>query len=371
MIIGVPREIQDNENRVSVTPAGVLALCQQGHRVLLEQGAGVGSGFSDEAFVESGAEVIDCAAEIFDAAEMILKVKEPGAVEYEFLRKGQILFTFLHLAASGALTKILMDQSVTAIGYETVQSGSGDLPLLKPMSEVAGRAAVQIGAHLLERPQGGRGILLGGVPGVAAAEVVIIGGGVVGMNAAEMAIGLGAQVTILDIDTDRLRLLENIYGGRINKLMSNSYNISESVKRADLLIGAVLIPGAKAPHLVSEEMVKTMKAGSVIVDVAIDQGGIVETIDHVTTHSHPTYVKHGVIHYSVGNMPGIVPRTSTIALSNVTLGYVLELAEKGFSKAVRDNEALARGVNVYQGHCTCNAVAQAHGLPFRRLSELI
>lgn len=371
MIVGVPKEIKNNENRVAITPAGVSTLARAGHRVFIEAGAGTGSGFADEHFRASGAELVADAKAVFDAADLILKVKEPLEPEYGLFRTGQILFTYLHLAPEPELTRALMDKGVIAIAYETVQLPDGSLPLLTPMSEVAGRMATQIGAQFLERPQGGRGILLGGVPGVPPAEVVIIGGGSVGTNAAKMACGMGAQVTLLDISADRLRYLDDIFGGRLHTLMSNSYNIAEAVKRADLLIGAVLIPGARAPKLVTEDMVKTMQPGSVIVDVAIDQGGSVATIDRVTTHSDPTYVKHGVVHYSVANMPGAVPRTSTFALTNVTLPYALKLANLGWRKAIASDPALALGVNVANGHVVYKAVADAHNLPYVPLAEAL
>ncbi len=367
MIIGIPKEIKDSENRVAITPAGVHALIERGHQIYLEDDAGENSSFHNKDYQAVGAEILSTPQEVFEKANLILKVKEPQKSEYDMMRSEQLLFTYLHLAAVKELAIALMERNVTAIAYETVQSDSGDLPLLKPMSEVAGRASVQIGAHLLEKPQGGKGMLLGGVPGVNAGHVVIIGGGVVGMNAAEMAIGLGAQVTILDNNADRLRFLDSIYSGRIEKLMSNSFNIAHAVKQADLLIGAVLIPGAKAPNLVTEAMVKTMRSGSVIVDVAVDQGGTIETIDHVTTHSNPTYIKHDVIHYAVANMPGIVPRTSTIALTNVTLPYIIELADKGFEQAIHDDQALAKGVNIYQGKCVHQAVADALNIPYSSL----
>lgn len=369
MIIGIPREIKDTESRVAITPSGVHALTEHGHEVIIEHNAGHDSHIADHDYEAEGATILFPAEDIYARAEMILKVKEPQTREVALLREGQILFTYLHLAAAGNLARQLAERKITAIAYETVQTANGDLPLLKPMSEVAGRVAVQIGAHLLESPHGGRGILLGGVPGVESGHVVIIGGGIVGTNAAEMAIGLGAQVTILDLNPDRLRQLDAIYGGRINKLISNPYNIARAVSQADLLIGAVLIAGARAPTLVTEAMVQTMKPGSVILDVAIDQGGIVETMCHVTTHSDPTYIKHGVIHYAVANMPGIVPQTATYALTNVTLPYVLSLAEKGFTGAIADDPALACGVNLRAGRCTHPTVAAAVGLPYHPLGR--
>jgi len=371
MIIGVPKEIKNNENRVAITPAGVQAMVAAGHKVVIENNAGVGSGISNEEYVTAGAEILATPQEVFAAADMIMKVKEPLPQEYDLFKEGQLLFTYLHLAPEPELTRALLDKKVVGIAYETVELDNHSLPLLTPMSEVAGRMAVQIGARFLEKPQGGKGILLGGVPGVPAADVVIIGGGIVGTNAAKMAMGMGAQVTIIDKSADRLRYLDDIFGGRIKTLMSNSYNIERAVRFADLLIGAVLIPGARAPKLVTEEMVKQMKPGSVIVDVAIDQGGSVETIDRVTTHSDPVYEKHGVIHYAVANMPGAVARTSTFALTNVTLPYAMELANKGWEKAVRESKPLARGVNTVAGKLTYQAVAEALNLPYTPLTEVL
>jgi alanine dehydrogenase len=360
MIIGVPKEIKNNENRVALTPAGVNQFVSAGHKVLIEKDAGIGSGFSNEDYAQAGAEIIQDAAQVWAQAEMIMKVKEPLPSEYDYFREGLILFTYLHLAAEPSLAKALKEKGVIAIAYETVQVGR-TLPLLTPMSEVAGRMAVQIGAQFLEKPKGGKGILLAGVPGVNRGKVTIIGGGVVGTNAAKMAIGLGADVTIIDLNADRLRQLDDIFGNQIKTLMSNPYNIANAVRESDLLIGAVLIPGAKAPKLVTEEMVKSMSPGSVIVDVAIDQGGIVETSDHITTHDNPTYVKHGVVHYAVANMPGAVPRTSTLALTNVTVPYALQIANKGVLKAIADNPALKAGVNVAKGEITYEAVARDLG----------
>ncbi|GAV21902.1 alanine dehydrogenase [Carboxydothermus pertinax] len=371
MIIGVPKEIKNNENRVAITPAGVEALVSAGHKVVIENNAGLGSGITNEEYIKAGAEILDTPAEVFAAADMIMKVKEPLPSEYPLFKEGQILFTYLHLAPEPELTRALMEKKVVGIAYETIQLPNGSLPLLTPMSEVAGRMAVQIGARFLEKPQGGRGMLLGGVPGVPPAEVVIIGGGVVGTNAAKMAMGMGAHVTILDKSADRLKYLDDIFFGRITTVMSNSYNIAEAVKKADLLIGSVLIPGARAPKLVTEEMVKSMKPGSVIVDVAIDQGGSIETIDRVTTHQDPVFVKHGVVHYAVANMPGAVPRTSTFALTNVTLPYALALANKGWERAVREDRALALGVNVLDGKVTYKAVADSLGLPYTPLEEIL
>ncbi|MCO8149773.1 alanine dehydrogenase [Bacillus subtilis] len=362
MIIGVPKEIKNNENRVALTPGGVSQLISNGHRVLVETGAGLGSGFENEAYESAGAEIIADPKQVWDA-EMVMKVKEPLPEEYVYFRKGLVLFTYLHLAAEPELAQALKDKGVTAIAYETVSEGR-TLPLLTPMSEVAGRMAAQIGAQFLEKPKGGKGILLAGVPGVSRGKVTIIGGGVVGTNAAKMAVGLGADVTIIDLNADRLRQLDDIFGHQIKTLISNPVNIADAVAEADLLICAVLIPGAKAPTLVTEEMVKQMKPGSVIVDVAIDQGGIVETVDHITTHDQPTYEKHGVVHYAVANMPGAVPRTSTIALTNVTVPYALQIANKGAVKALTDNSALRAGLNTANGHVTYEAVARDLGYEY-------
>jgi len=371
MIIGVPKEIKNNEYRVGITPAGVRALVSSGHEVFVEKEAGMGSGITDVEYTQSGAKILDDAAKVYDIADMIIKVKEPLSPEYELLKEGQILYTYLHLAPEPELTRVLLKKKVVGIAYETVQLPNGTLPLLTPMSEVAGRMAVQIGAHFLEKPCGGKGVLLGGVPGVEPGYVVIIGGGIVGTNAARMAAGMGAQVTIIEKNPDRLIYLDDIFKGRVKTIMSNAYNIEKEVSKADLLVGAVLIPGAKAPKLVTEEMVKGMSPGSVIVDVAIDQGGSIETIDRVTTHSDPVYVKFGVQHYSVANMPGAVARTSTFALTNVTIPYAVEIAGKGWKKAVLENPALAKGINVVNGKVTYAAVAEAHSLPYTPLSEAI
>jgi alanine dehydrogenase len=363
MLIGIPKEIKNNENRVALTPAGVVSFLNAGHTVLIEKDAGIGSGFNNEDYAAAGAEIIDSAEKVWTKADMIMKVKEPLSSEYKYFRPGLILFTYLHLAAEPALAQALKETGVVAIAYETV-SVNRTLPLLTPMSEVAGRMAAQIGAQYLQKNNGGLGILLAGVPGVNRGKVTIIGGGIVGTNAAKMAIGLGADVTIIDLSADRLRQLDDIFGNQIKTLMSNPFNIAQAVAEADLLIGAVLIPGAKAPKLVTEEMVKAMKPGSVIVDVAIDQGGIVETIDHVTTHDNPTFEKHGVIHYSVANMPGAVPRTSTIALTNVTVPYALKIADNGVYKAISENPALLLGVNVANGEITYEAVAKDLGFDY-------
>ncbi|AFJ63356.1 alanine dehydrogenase [Bacillus sp. CN2] len=362
MIIGVPKEIKNNENRVALTPGGVSQLIGNGHRVLVESGAGLGSGFTNEDYVSAGAEILEDRKQVWDA-EMVMKVKEPLAEEYAYFRQGLVLFTYLHLAAEPELAKALTEKGVTAIAYETVTDGRS-LPLLTPMSEVAGRMAAQIGAQFLEKPKGGKGILLAGVPGVSRGKVTIIGGGGVGTNAAKMAVGLGADVTMIDLNADRLRQLDDIFGHQIKTLMSNPVNIADSVAEADLLICAVLIPGAKAPTLVTEEMVKQMKPGSVIVDVAIDQGGIVETVDHITTHDNPTYEKHGVVHYAVANMPGAVPRTSTLALTNVTVPYALQIANKGAAQAIADSPALKAGLNTANGHVTYEAVAKDLGYDY-------
>jgi len=370
MRIGVPKEIKNNENRVAMTPAGVINLVKFGHVVHIEAGAGLGSGFSDADYLEAGATIVETAAEAW-AMEMVMKVKEPLPEEYNYFREGLILFTYLHLAPEPELTKALIDKKVVGIAYETVQLTNGSLPLLTPMSEVAGRMATQIGAQFLEKVHGGKGILLAGVPGVNRGKVTIIGGGVAGTNAAKMAIGLGARVTIIDLSPDRLRQLDDIFGSDVTTLMSNYYNIAEEVRSSDLVIGAVLIPGAKAPKLVTEEMIQSMSAGSVVVDIAIDQGGIFETTDRITTHDKPTYEKHGVVHYAVANMPGAVPRTSTIALTNVTVPYALQIANKGYKKACLENEALLKGINTLEGYVTYEAVAEAHGLEYAASRELL
>lgn len=363
MFIGVPKEIKNNENRVALTPAGVVSFLTAGHTVFIEKDAGIGSGFTNDDYSKAGAEILDSAEQVWTKADMIMKVKEPLSSEYKYFRQGLILFTYLHLAAEPELAQALKEKGVIAVAYETV-SVNRTLPLLTPMSEVAGRMAAQIGAQFLQKNNGGLGILLAGVPGVNRGKVTIVGGGIVGTNAAKMAIGLGADVTIIDLSAERLRQLDDIFGNQIKTLMSNPFNIAEAVAEADLLIGAVLIPGAKAPKLITEDMVKSMKPGSVIVDVAIDQGGIVETIDHVTTHDNPTFIKHGVVHYSVANMPGAVPRTSTIALTNVTVPYALQIANKGVVKAISDNTALYLGVNVANGEITYEAVAKDLGFDY-------
>lgn len=369
MIIGVAKEIKNNESRVALTPAGAHMLKEYGHKVLIEAGAGSGCGFGDVDYANAGATIISDKKRLFDDADMIMKVKEPLAAEYDLFHPGQILFTYLHLAPEPELAAALLKQRVVGIAYETIEGPGRSLPLLAPMSEVAGRMSVQVGARLLEKPNGGKGILLGGVPGVEPAQVVIVGGGIVGTNAAKIALGMRARVTILDKSVDRLRYLDDIFGGRVTTVMSNSYNVAHWAAKADLLIGAVLLPGARAPKLVSESMVKSMGAGSVIVDVAIDQGGSVETIDRVTTHSDPSYVRHGVVHYSVANMPGAVPYTSTLALTNVTLDYAAQIANHGVEAAILGNAGLARGVNVYRGKVTYQAVAESLNLAYTPLDE--
>lgn len=362
MLVGVPKEIKDNEYRVAMTPAGVQQLIEQGHRVLVETKAGDGSRFTDEQYANVGARIVPTAADAW-GAEMVVKVKEPIKPEYGFMRDDLLLFTYLHLAAEEALTTAMVESGVTGIAYETVEAPDGSLPLLTPMSEVAGRMAVQVGAHYLERPHFGRGMLLGGVAGVPGANVVIIGGGVVGTNAAHIALGMDANVIILDTNLDRLRFLEHVLHGRLTTVASNSYNIAEAVRDADLVIGGVLIKGARAPRLVTRDMISTMRDGSVIADVAVDQGGCVETI-RVTTHSEPTYIIDGVVHYGVANMPGAVPRTSTLALSNATLPYVLRLARLGAEEAMAEDPGLAKGLNIYQHQITYEAVADAFGMDY-------
>lgn len=370
MIVGVPKEIKNNENRVAITPAGVATLVHAGHEVLVETEAGVGSGFTNEEYAKEGAKIVQTAKEAW-SADMVMKVKEPLAEEFQYFREGLVLFTYLHLAPEPALTKALVEKKVVAIAYETIQYDNGALPLLTPMSEVAGRMSVQIGAQFLEKSKGGKGVLLAGVPGVEAGRVTIVGGGIVGANAAKIALGMGAKVTLLDINPERLRQLDDQFEGRIQTLMSNPYNIAKAVKEADLLIGAVLIPGARAPRLVTEAMVKDMEPGSVIVDVAIDQGGSIETIDRITTHSEPTYVKHGVLHYAVANMPGAVARTSTMALTNVTVPYALQIANKGYVKASLESRPLARGINVIEGKVTYKAVAEALGYTYVDVNDIL
>ncbi len=364
MIIGCPTEIKPQEGRVGLIPAGAEALVQAGHTVYMQAGAGLKSGFTDDEYEAVGAKILPGAKDVFDIAEMIIKVKEPLAEEYDLFHEGRTLFTYLHLAPDPEQTEALLSRGIKAIAYETVQLADGSLPLLAPMSEVAGRLAIQIGAYLLESNCGGRGILLGGVPGVERANVVIIGGGNVGINAAKIAVGMGANVTVLDLNTKRLAYLEHIFDGKVQTLQSNSYNIARVVRNADLVVGCVLIPGAKTPHLVTEEMVKTMRPGSALVDVAIDQGGSIETIDRTTTHEDPFFLKHGVLHYSVANMPGAVPRTSTIALTGATLPYAVKIANMGAEAACKADPAIMNGLNIYKGHLTCKAVAEAQERPY-------
>ncbi|ERI03072.1 alanine dehydrogenase [Bacillus thuringiensis] len=370
MRIGIPTEIKNNENRVAMTPAGAVHLVQNGHEVFVQKGAGLGSGFTDEEYVQAGAKLVETAEEAWNQ-DMVMKVKEPVASEYGYFREGLILFTYLHLAPEPELTKVLIDNKVASIAYETVQLDNRSLPLLAPMSEVAGRMAAQIGAQFLEKNKGGKGILLAGVPGVKRGKVTIIGGGQAGTNAAKIAVGLGADVTIIDLSAERLRQLDDIFGNQVKTLMSNPYNIAEAVKESDLVIGAVLIPGAKAPKLVTEEMIQSMEPGSVVVDIAIDQGGIFETTDRITTHDNPTYEKHGVVHYAVANMPGAVPRTSTLALTNVTVPYAVQIANKGYKDACLGNSALLKGINTLDGYVTFEAVAEAHGLQYADAKELL
>lgn len=370
MIVGLPKEIKDNEYRVGLTPAGVRAFSDGGHKVIVERTAGEGSGFDDALYQKAGAEIINTADDVWAKADMVVKVKEPIAPEYPRMREGQLLFTYLHLAPDKKLTEELLKRKVTGIAYETITDRKGSLPLLTPMSEVAGRMAIQVGAHYLEKMAGGRGILLGGVPGVPAAKVVIIGGGVVGTNAAKIAVGMGANVTIIDNNLDRLRELDDIFLTKISTLASSAYMIHDAISTADLIVGAVLVPGASAPKLVTRNMLKDVPNGSVIVDVAVDQGGCIETT-HPTTHSDPTYYVEGVLHYCVANMPGAVPRTSTFALTNATLPYAVKLANKGFFDAIRGDEHLKAGVNTYAGHCTYEAVAQAQNIPYTSIDALI
>jgi len=370
MRIGIPKEIINNENRVAMTPAGVVTLTTAGHNVFIETGAGLGSGFTDEDYIQSGAQIVHKAEEAW-AQEMVMKVKEPLEEEYRFLREDLILFTYLHLANEQKLVDVLIENKVTGIAYETVQLPNRTLPLLTPMSEVAGRMAVHIGAQFLQKKNGGQGILLSGVPGVPRGKVTIIGGGVAGTNAAKIAIGIGADVTIIDLVPDRLRQLDDLFGHDVTTLISNPFNIAQAVKDSDLVIGAVLIPGAKAPKLVSADMVKTMKPGSVVIDIAIDQGGIFETSDRITTHDDPTYEKYGVVHYAVANMPGAVPRTSTIALTNVTVPFALQIANKGYKQACLENESLLKGVNTFKGHVTYKAVAEAFQYTYQDVKELL
>lgn len=370
MIIGVPKEIKTNENRVALVPAGCEALTAAGHTVYLEKGAGGGSGFADEDYTDVGGKILPTADQVWAKADMIMKVKEPIEVEWPRMRKGQLIYTYFHFAASESLTQALIKSGAVAVAYETVQLPSRELPLLTPMSEVAGRMAVQEGAKYLEKVFGGSGILLGGVPGVAPGEVVIIGGGVVGTNAAKMAAGLGAHVVILDVSLDRLRYLDDVLPANVDTAYSNRHNILDAIRRADLVVGAVLLPGAKAPHLVKRADLSQMKPGSVIVDVAVDQGGCVETIK-ATTHENPTYVVDGILHYGVANMPGAVPRTSTLALTNATLPYGLKLAKLGWQEACRRDESLRLGLNVVEGKVVYPGVAEAFNLPLVQVEQVL
>ncbi len=370
MIIGVPKEIKNNENRVGLTPAGVSALAKAGHQVFVQATAGVGSGFSDAEYTEAGASMLPTIEEVYGKAEMIIKVKEPIASEYPLIKENQLLFTYFHFASYEPLTTAMIERKAICLAYETVEKKDRSLPLLVPMSEVAGRMSIQEGAKYLEKPMGGRGILLGGVPGVKPAQVLILGGGIVGIQAAKMAAGLAADVTIMDISIPRLRDLDDILPKNVKTVYSNEYNIREAVKTADLIIGAVLIPGAKAPHLITRDMLKLMKPGTVLVDVAVDQGGCIETCKP-TTHENPTFEIDGIIHYCVANMPGAVPYTSTLALTNATLPYALQLANKGWKKACADNEELRLGLNVVEGKVVYKGVSDAFNLPYTEVSEVL
>jgi len=370
VIIGVPKEIKTREYRAGMVPAGVGALSRAGHKVLVEKGAGEGSGVPDTEYQRVGAVMAQSADEVWKNAEMIVKVKEPVEAEYDLIQEGQIIYTFFHLAAVPELAKVLVKKKVAAVAYETIQVDDGSLPLLRPMSEVAGKMSIQVGAGCLEKERGGKGILLGGVPGVRRARVVIIGGGVVGTNAAKMAVGLGAEVTILDVNLHQLAYLDDVFLGRVSTLNSDQENIARAVREADLVVGGVLIPGGKAPKLVSESMIAEMSKGSVVVDVAVDQGGCIETC-RPTTHDHPTYEVHGVIHYCVANMPGAVPQTSTFALTNTTRPHGRKIADLGLAEALRQDRALAKGLNTYGGHVTCEAVARDLGYPYVSVADAL
>ncbi len=370
MIVGVPKEVKDHESRVGITPAGVHALANAGHKVLVQTGAGDLSAFTDEEYQNAGAEIVGSAYDTWRLADMVVKVKEPVEKEYSYFREGLLLFTYLHLAPLPALTDKLLEKKVNAIAYETVRDRAGSLPLLTPMSEVAGRLSVQVGAQFLQKEHGGRGVLLGGVPGTVPGNVVIVGGGIVGTNAAKMALGLGAKVTIIDLSLNRLRDLDDIFNGRVYTLASNSYNIARAASEADLLIGGVLIPGAAAPKLVTAAMVSKMKRGAVIVDVAIDQGGCIETA-RPTTHTDPSYVVDGVVHYCVTNMPAAVPNTSTLALTNATFPYVLKLANEGAEAAIRSDAGIGEGVNTYAGTLTYQAVADSQHREWKPVAGLL
>ena len=369
MIIGVPKEIKTREYRVGMTPAGVRSLTQRGHKVLVEKGAGEGAAIKDEHYVAAGAQIVPTAADAW-GAEMVVKVKEPLPSEYGFFRDGLVLYTYLHLAPEPELTKQLAEKKVAAVAYETIELDDGSLPLLRPMSEVAGRMAVQVGATCLEREHGGKGVLLGGVPGTRRGRVVILGGGVVGRNAATIAIGMGAQVTVLDVQASTMAYLEDIFGGAVETLYSNPINVEAAVQRADLVVGGVLVAGARAPKLVTEELIGKMEPGSVVVDVAVDQGGCIETC-RPTTHDNPTYEVRGVVHYCVANMPGAVPQTSTWALTNTTMSYALKIADAGLVAAAKADRALMKGVNTFGGHVTCEPVAQAHKMEYVPAAKLL
>ncbi|MDI9875094.1 MULTISPECIES: alanine dehydrogenase [Bacteroidota] len=370
MIIGVPKEIKNNENRVALTPAGVAEFKKNGHTVYIQASAGVGSGFTDEAYEKAGATILPTIEAVYEIAEMIVKVKEPIASEYKLIKENQLLFTYFHFASSEELTHAMLERKAICLAYETVEKADRSLPLLVPMSEVAGRMAIQEGAKYLEKPMGGRGILLGGVAGVKPANVLVLGGGIVGTQAAKMAAGLGANVTIMDISLPRLRYLEDVMPANVDTVMSNEYNVREAIKLADLIIGAVLIPGAKAPHLITRDMLKDMKPGTVLVDVAVDQGGCIETCTP-TTHENPTFVIDEIVHYCVANMPGAVPYTSTLALTNATLPYAIQLANKGWEKACKENEELKKGLNVVNGKIVYKGVSEAWKLPYCHISEVL
>jgi alanine dehydrogenase len=370
MIIGVPKEIKNNENRVGLTPAGVSALSKAGHQLFVQSTAGIGSGFSDEEYTQAGATILQTIDEVYGKADMIIKVKEPIELEYGLIKENQLLFTYFHFASYEPLTHAMLKSKAVCLAYETVEKKDRSLPLLVPMSEVAGRMSIQEGAKYLEKPMGGRGILLGGVPGVRPANVLVLGGGIVGTQAAKMASGMAADVTIMDISIPRLRELDDILPANVKTVFSNEYNVREAVKHADLIVGAVLIPGAKAPHLITRDMLKLMKPGTVLVDVAVDQGGCIETCKP-TTHEDPTYVIDGIIHYCVANMPGAVPYTSTLALTNATLPYALQLANKGWKQACKDNEELRLGLNVVEGKVVYKGVSDAFGLPYNDVNEVL
>ena len=370
MIVGIPKEIKTDENRVSLTPAGTLELTKRGHEVYIETNAGAGSGFTNEEYTAAGAAVLKTAKEVFDIAEMIVKVKEPIAQEYELIKDGQLVFTYFHFASYRPLVDAMQTKKATCLAYETVELMDRSLPLLIPMSEVAGRMATQQGAKYLEKPQNGRGILLGGVPGVRPAEVVVLGGGIVGTQAAKMAAGLGASVTIMDISLNRLRELADVMPANVTTVYSNEMNIRQAITKADLVVGAVLIPGAKAPNLITRDMLKTMKKGAVLVDVAVDQGGCIETCEP-TTHKNPTFIIDGVVHYCVANMPGAVPYTSTLALTNATLPYVIDIANKGWKKACNENEALKKGLNMIDGTIVYKAVAETFDLAYQNVDQFL